>query len=277
MLSKRRLSSTFTHVILGAFGLVFAYPVIWMVFLSLKDTREMYTRVWAPPAVAHWSNYAEAWTTGNVGLTLANTFIVTIVSVALILVICYFASYAQARMRFRGRSAIMVILVSTMLIPTQVVIVPLYTIESFLGILDTRVGLILPYVAGRLPFSIFLLTAFLRSIPPQLDESAFLDGASRALIIRRILLPLSRPGLATVIVFNSFNIWNQFFLPLILTQDPALMTVTVGLMAFSQQWGMTDFPRLFAALTIISVPIITLYAVFQKQFISGITAGALKT
>jgi len=170
----------------------------------------------------------------------------------------------------------MVVLVATMLIPSQVIIIPLYALEASLGVLNTRLGLILPYIAGGIPFSIFLLTAFLRTVPFELEESAFIDGCKRPEIIQKIILPLSRPGLATVIVFQSFSIWNQYFLPLVLLQDPSLQTVTLGLMAFSQQWGMTDFPRLFAALTIINVPVILLYAVFQKQFISGMTAGALK-
>ena len=270
------VSRAFVHVVLAALALVVVYPLLWMVFLSLKNQQEMYTQVWGPPRVFAWSNYPMAWTVGNVGLTLGNTFILTAVSVLLILVLCYFAAYAQARMRFPGSSLIMVVLVGTMLLPAQVIIIPLYTLESSLGILNTRLGLILPYVAGGIPFSIFLLTAFLKTIPFELEESAFVDGSRRTVIIRSIILPLSRPGLATIVVFQSFNVWNQYFLPLVLLQSPALQTVTLGLMAFSQQWGMTDFPRLFAALVIINAPVIALYATFQKQFISGLTAGALK-
>ena len=270
------VSRAFVHVVLAALALVVVYPLLWMVFLSLKNQQEMYTQVWGPPRVFAWSNYPMAWTVGNVGLTLGNTFILTAVSVLLILVLCYFAAYAQARMRFPGSSLIMVVLVGTMLRPAQVIISPLYTLESSLGILNTRLGLILPYVAGGIPFSIFLLTAFLKTIPFELEESAFVDGSRRTVIIRSIILPLSRPGLATIVVFQSFNVWNQYFLPLVLLQSPALQTVTLGLMAFSQQWGMTDFPRLFAALVIINAPVIALYATFQKQFISGLTAGALK-
>jgi len=270
------VSRAFVHVALLALALIVVYPLLWMVFLSLKNQREMYTHVWGPPHVFEWSNYPLAWTVGNVGLTLYNTFLLTAVSIVLILVLCYFAAYAQARIRFPGSNLIMVILVGTMLLPAQVIIIPLYTLESSLGILNSRLGLILPYVAGGIPFSIFLLTAFLKTIPFELEESAFVDGCRRTTIIRSIILPLSRPGLATIIVFQSFSVWNQYFLPLVLLQSPSLQTVTLGLMAFSQQWGATDFPRLFAALVIINVPVIALYAVFQKQFISGLTAGALK-
>jgi raffinose/stachyose/melibiose transport system permease protein len=275
-LRSRAVSNLFVHVVLICFAIIVVYPLVWMVFLSLKNQQEMYIRIWAPPRVFEWSNYPRAWTVGNVGLTLWNTLLLTAVSVFFILLLCYFAAYAHARMRFPGRNAIMVVLVATMLIPSQVIIIPLYALEASLGVLNTRLGLILPYIAGGIPFSIFLLTAFLRTVPFELEESAFIDGCKRPEIIQKIILPLSRPGLATVIVFQSFSIWNQYFLPLVLLQDPSLQTVTLGLMAFSQQWGMTDFPRLFAALTIINVPVILLYAVFQKQFISGMTAGALK-
>ena len=272
----RASSRALVHVTLSLLAVVVVYPLLWMVFLSLKNQKEMYTQVWGPPQVVEWLNYPLAWTVGHVGLTLYNTLVLTVASVLLILLLCYFAAYAQARITFPGSSLIMVILVGTMLFPSQVIIIPLYTLEASLRILNTRLGLILPYVAGGIPFSIFLLTAFLKTIPFELEESAFVDGARRGVIIRRIILPLSRPGLATIIVFQSFNVWNQYFLPLVLLQSPALQTVTLGLMAFSQQWGMTDFPRLFAALTIINMPVIVLYAVFQRQFISGLTAGALK-
>ncbi len=275
-MKTRPASRIFTHVVLLVFALIIVYPLVWMVFLSLKNQAEMYTLVWGPPRHVEWLNYPEAWTIGSVGLTLWNTLVLTAVSVFALLVLCYFAAYAQARMRFPGSSLIMIVLVGTMLIPAQVIIIPLYTLEASLGILNSRFGLILPYVAGGVPFSVFLLTAFLKTIPFELEESAFVDGCRRLQIIRAIVIPLSRPGLATVIVFQSFNVWNQYFLPLVLLQSPALQTVTLGLMAFSQQWGMTDFPRLFAALTIINVPVILLYAVFQRQFISGLTAGALK-
>ena len=269
-------SRALVHAALLVLALIVVYPLVWMIFLSLKNQREMYTLVWGPPHVFEWSNYPLAWTVGNVALTMYNTFVLTAASVILILVLCYFAAYAQARIKFPGSNLIMIVLVGTMLFPSQVIIIPLYTLESSLGILNSRLGLILPYVAGGIPFSIFLLTAFLKTVPFELEESAFVDGSRRITIIRSIILPLSRPGLATVIVFQSFSVWNQYFLPLVLLQSPSLQTVTLGLMAFSQQWGMTDFPRLFAALVIINVPVIALYAVFQRQFISGLTAGALK-
>jgi ABC-type glycerol-3-phosphate transport system permease component len=163
------------------------------------------------------------------------------------------------------------------MLPPQIILIPLFKVERMLNISNTLSGLILPYAAGTLPFSIYVLTAFIRKIPFEIEEAAFIDGAGRLRMIWQILLPLSKPGLATVIIFAFMQCWNEFFMALILIQNPELKTLTLGILGFNGQWGQTDFTRLFAALVLISVPVITVYVIFQRQFISGLTAGAVKS
>lgn len=171
----------------------------------------------------------------------------------------------------------MVLFVATIMLPIQATIIPIYKIERILGLIDTLPGLIIPYVAKALPFSIFVLTAFLKSIPIEFDEAAKIDGAGRLKTLLTVIAPLSRPGLSTIIIINFLSIWNDFYLPLVLIHDPDRKTLNLGLANFSQLWGRVDFTRLFAALVIISVPLIIVYVFFQRQFISGLTSGGLKT
>ncbi len=252
------------------------YPVLMVVLDSLKSQREMYINPWGLPKLFRLSNYTEAWSVGKIGDYYLNSIVVSLGSLVLIIGIVYLASYSLARLRFRGRGLVLILFVSTMMLPIQVTIIPIYKIEKALGIMDSLIGLVLPYVAKALPFSIFVLTAFLKTLPTEFDEAARIDGAGRIAILIRIIFPLSRPGLATIVILNFMSIWNDFYLPLVLIHDPAKRTLNLGLVNFSQLWGLVDFTRLFAALAIISVPLIAVYVVFQRQFISGLTSGGLK-
>jgi ABC-type glycerol-3-phosphate transport system permease component len=252
------------------------YPVFLIILGSLKSQRELYVNPWSFPKIPRFSNFTEAWSIGKIGDYYVNSVLVALGALVLIVVIAYLASHALARLRFRGRDMVMILFVSTMLLPIQITIIPIYKIEKAFGIIDSLVGLILPYVAKALPFSIFVLTAFLKTLPVEFDEAARIDGAGRLSILARIIFPLSRPGLATIVILNFMSIWNDFYLPLVLIHDPTKRTLNLGLVNFSQLWGLVDFTRLFAALAIISLPLVLVYIVFQRQFISGMTSGGLK-
>ncbi|HET6413269.1 MAG TPA: carbohydrate ABC transporter permease [Anaeromyxobacter sp.] len=270
---RPRLAS---HLVLGFSTVVMIYPVMWVVMSSLKTPRDLYGDPWGLPRTPRLANYSEAWKIGRIGESYLNSILVAVASLALILVVSYLAAYALARLRFRGRNLVMVLFVSTMLLPVQATIIPIYKIEQSLNLIDTLPGLVLPYVAKALPFTVFVLTAFIKTIPTEFDEAARLDGAGRLRILWSVLVPLTRPALASVVILDFMTIWNDFYLPLVLIHDPARRTLNLGLVNFQQLWGRTDFTRLFAALVLINVPLIVVYVVFQRQFINGMTSGGLK-
>ncbi len=277
MASVARGASVLRILLLSLYSITVLYPLLWMIRLSLGDLQGMYASPWRIiPDQWKWDNFQSAWKVGQIGTALYNTLFITFISLLLIVAFCYLGSYALARMRFAGRGFLMMLFVSTMLLPLQIILIPLYRIDVLFGINNSHLGLILPYIAAGLPISIFLMTAFLRTIPFELEESAAIDGCSRLRLIVSILFPLSRPGLATVVIFQFMNIWNEFPLALTVLNNPDLRTVTLALTSFKGQWGLMDFNKLFAALTITTMPLVLMFILFQRQFISGLTSGALK-
>lgn len=280
MKKKRRIVKIFDYLILTLLSAAIVIPLFWLLCNSLKsnsDIRANMAKFLPSPGEWQFSNYMSAWDRGNIGQALINSAIITVVSVFCIVVITYLAAYAIARIRYKGSGVVLAFFVALMTVPlSQVVMIPQYRMISSMGLVSTYLGVILLYVAGGIPFSIFLLTSFLRTFPIELDEAAAIDGCTRIQVILRILVPLSRPGLATVIIYQSMNIWNDYFTPLIYMQSPDMRTITLSLKAFQGMWGLTDYNTLFAAIVIVTFPIVLLYVIFQKQFINGLTSGSVK-
>ncbi|HHY83371.1 MAG TPA: carbohydrate ABC transporter permease [Clostridiales bacterium] len=275
--SKLFTSIQFTLLILGT--IIILYPLVWMILSSLKSDEaiksDMYSLI--PVGGIQVKNYVFAWQTARLYQNGFNSLIITVISLFFIVLLSYLTSYALARINFRGRNILMTMFVALMLVPLgQVTMIPQYQIIKKLGLINKLSSVILLYINGGIPISVFLLTSFLETIPRELDESAFLDGAKRLRIIYSIYLPLSAPGLATVIIFQFMNIWNDYFTPLIYLQTPEVRTVTLGLANFTKLWGQVEYNYLFAALCMVSVPVILVYLLFQNLFITGITAGAVK-
>lgn len=265
-----------SHAILGLFSILCGYPLLWMLFGSLKNQGEFYTNLWSVPRNLEWSNYIEAWKTANLHITYLNSIIVTFITILLVILITYLASYALSRFEFPGSRLIIVVFLSSLMIPGQVTIIPLYQVELSLGIYNTHWGLILPYVTGGLPFAIFLMTEFIKAIPRELDESAEIDGCGRIGILWKIIFPLTKPALATLIILTFIGVWNEFFLALVMIQDPLLRTIPVGMMYFNQVFGVAELTQIFSAMSMVMIPVILVYVLFQRFFISGLTQGALK-
>lgn len=255
-------------------------PLFWLLCNSVKsnqDIRVNMAKFLPSPGEWQFSNYISAWERGNIGRAIINSAIITIASVFCIIVVTYLAAYAIARIRYRGSTVVLGFFVALMAVPlSQVVMIPQYRMISGMNLVSTYPGVILLYVAGGIPFSIFLLTSFLRTFPIEMDEAAAIDGCNKIQIILKILLPLSKPGLATVIIFQSMNIWNDYFTPLIYMQSPKMRTITLSLKAFQGMWGLTDYNTMFAAIATVTFPIVILYVIFQRQFISGLISGSVK-
>jgi raffinose/stachyose/melibiose transport system permease protein len=274
--SARRHRRPLVHVALVLVCVVFAYPLVWMVLGAFKTQGTFYSDLWGLPDSWHWSNFATAWTVGHIGRYLLNSVVVTGLSVLLVLLLGYPLAYALARMRFPGNRAVLGLFAVTLFVPIQLLLIPIYELELQLGIVNTYWALILPYAAGALPFAVIFASTYLRSIPMELEEQAEIDGASRGRILLRIMVPLSRPALATVVVFTFLNVWNEFVIALTVSQSDSVRTLPVGLLNFSQQFGTTNYPELFAALTLSAAPVIGVFLLCQRQFIQGLMAGAVK-
>lgn len=268
-------------VILVTGSVVIIYPLLWMVSCSLKPETLIHSDMYSilfPIEQIQFENYAYAWSKAGIGASLLNSVKITGVSLFCMMIIAYLASYALVRIQFIGRNLLMTVFVTLMLVPLgQVVMIPQYRLIKALGLNDSHLGVILLYINGGIPFSVFLLTSFISRIPIALDEAAYIDGASRVRITFQIVFPLSLPGFATVIIFQFMQIWNDYFTPLIYLVTPSKHTVTQGLKNFSSgPYAGTDYHYLFAALCIVSIPIIIIFLLFQNLFISGITAGSVK-
>jgi ABC-type glycerol-3-phosphate transport system permease component len=247
------------HAILLAGSAVMLLPFVWMVATSLEK--------------GGFSNYAEAWEEVPFGTYFLNTIVVTVLTVLGVLVSSALAAYAFATMEFKGRGVLFLLFLSTMMVPQPVYLVPSYVILSRLHWIDTFAALIVPWTVNV--FSIFLLRQHFRSIPRSLYEAAVLDGCSTFGYLWRVVLPLSRSALVTVILFDVIGSWNSFMWPLIVTNSENMRVLQVGLSYFNQE-AASNFPLLMAASTFCTVPLLMLFVLSQKQIVSSYARSGLK-
>jgi raffinose/stachyose/melibiose transport system permease protein len=272
--TERLLAKLTSHVLLAAFALVVVYPVAWMLFSSLKTSGELVSNIWGLPQTLAWQNYAQAWDAARLGRALFNSVFVSLATVALVVAFAAPAGYALAKFSFRFATFIFLVFVLTMQAPVPVI--PLYVLLVRLHMTDSYLGYILPLVSGGLPLSIFVFRAFFQTIPRELEEAAIVDGCSRAGAFLRVVLPISTPAIATVAILQFLAAWNEYFLALILIRSADLRTVPLAVQVFFFQFGRAEWGQIFAALSIASIPVIVVYALMQRWFIQGLTAGAVK-
>ncbi|NMB59858.1 MAG: carbohydrate ABC transporter permease [Chloroflexi bacterium] len=273
--ASQRIAHGFTYLVMGVTLLITIYPVLWMIFGSLKSDSEFYTNIWGFPEMPVWQNYVVAWTQGGLGIKFINSAIATIGTLAIVLPFTSLAAYAFAKLKFPGSTALFYFFLLSLMIPHGVIAIPVFSVVIKLGLLNTRLSLILVYSAQALGFGIFLLRAFFISLPRELEEAALLDGCTPIGAFFRVILPLAKPGLATQVIFSGMSAWNEYFMSSILVRSTDLMTLPLGMVNFVGQ-RITYYPQLFAMLAIVTLPIVVVYILGQKQFISGMTAGALK-
>ena len=268
---------TISQVLLIIWALMVIFPFLWMVMTSFKTDPEIIFSPWKLPATLQWNNLERAWSNARIGTYFKNTIIVVTGSVLLTLLVSSMAAYVLARFKFPGSRFIFYLFMAGLMFPVFLALVPLFFVVKDLHMLSTYRGLILVYVAYSLPFSIFFLTSFFKTLPSELAEAAIVDGASHYRVFFEVMLPLARPGLLAIGIFNVLGQWNQFILPLVLNPDPNNYLITQGLAFLAIQQGyQNDYSALFAALTITMVPILIVYVIFQRRLEAGLTAGALK-
>ena len=277
MYQVSRWSAVSTQTVLIGWAVTVIFPMIWMIYSSFKTDQELFFSPWAPPVELQWHNFARAWTKAHVGDYLLNTLIVVVPALLLTLIISAMAAYVLARFEFVGRRFLFYMFLSGMLFPVFLALVPLFNLVNQLKMLNTFHGLILVYIAYSLPFTIFFLTGFFKTLPTEIEESAIMDGANPYQVFFKVMLPMASPGLISMGIFNFLGMWNQYILPLVLISDEGKYMLSQGLafMLFKQFYE-NDWSALFAALTIIMVPTLIVYITFQKQIQDGITTGALK-
>jgi raffinose/stachyose/melibiose transport system permease protein len=273
--ARRRVPGILTTAALVAIALAFFLPMVWMVLSSFKSNRAIFSEPFALPDSIDLSRWARAWEVGHIGQYAINSAIVTAASVVAILLMGAGAAFAFSRYRFRGRSALMGLLALGLLLPLQSYFIAQSQLFTRLEITDTRLALVVPYTAMGLPLAVYLLKVYLDALPEELFDAARIDGAGDIRMFWTVALPLLRPGLATVAIFSALAAWNEFLLALLYIQDDALKTIPTGLLAFSNRY-VTDYGLLFSALSIITLPMIVIYVVFNRQIVEGITAGSLK-
>ncbi len=258
---------------------LFILPFLWMLSVSIQDAQGVFAQPfrWIPPS-PRWQNYADATAAAPFGRYLLNTVVITGSVLLLTLFSCSLVAFGFSRLRFRGRNLLFWLCISTMMLPGQVTMIPLYMGYARLGWVDTFLPLIVPSLFGS-PFYIFLLRQFFLTIPREYDEAAVLDGAGLLRIYWSIILPLARPALATVALFCFVGTWNDFFGPLIYLNSPEKATLTLGLnMLKTQIIGSQNLQwhLLMAASVLVMIPNIVVFFLVQRQFIKGIQLGGLR-
>jgi raffinose/stachyose/melibiose transport system permease protein len=254
---------------------VMLYPIVVMFFSAFKSNAEIYSTPFSPPAAFALDNIARVLSETNFERYLLNSALVTGGSVLLILTLGTMAAYAIARYRFRGNEAIFLFFLSGLMVPLKLAIIPLFIELKALGLIDSRLGLMVVYTAMGLPSTVFIMTGFLRSLPGELEQSARIDGASEPRIMWSIMLPLTRPAMVIAAIHNAVPIWNDFFFPLVFVTSDPYKTLPQGLTVFMGEYN-TDWGVLFAGLSLAALPITLVYIVLSRQFIAGLTQGALK-
>ncbi|GAQ55380.1 carbohydrate ABC transporter permease [Streptomyces acidiscabies] len=273
----RGVLNVFSHGVLIIWAILVVLPLVWAVMTSFKTDSAIFNSPWALPDGLHLDNWGRAWTEAHMSDYFLNTLVVVGGSLVGTLVLGSMAAYVLARFEFPGNRFIYYLFIGGMSFPVILALVPLFYVVNNLGLLNTIHGLILVYIAYSLPFTVFFLTAFFRTLPTSVAEAAFVDGASHSRTFFQIMLPMARPALVSVGIFNFLGQWNQYLLPTVLNTDPDKRVLTQGLVQLAVSQGYKgDWSGLFAGLVMAMLPVLAAYIVFQRQVVAGLTAGALK-
>ncbi|WP_455358750.1 carbohydrate ABC transporter permease [Streptomyces sp. SYSU K21746] len=275
--SEGTVLNVFSHGVLVIWAIMVVLPLLWAVMTSFKTDVDIFTSPWSLPDTLHFENWSRAWTQAHMSDYFLNTVIVVGGSLAGTLLFGSMAAYVLARFEFPGNRFIYFLFIGGMSFPIMLALVPLFFVLNNVDLLNTLHGLILVYIAYSLPFTVFFLTAFFRTLPTSVAEAALIDGASHTRTFFQVMLPMAKPGLISVAIFNFLGQWNQYMLPTVLNTDPEKKVLSQGLVELAVSQGYKgDWSGLFAGLVMAMLPVLAAYIVFQRQVVAGLTAGALK-
>jgi ABC-type glycerol-3-phosphate transport system permease component len=279
-MSKRRITRVadriVTHGVLGLMVAVSLFPIVWGVVTSIKLPGDLvsYPPRWIPTAVTI-EHYREVFLNSNMTRYFLNSLLVSGLTILLTLTIGMHGGYAASRGRFRGKAALLFIILATIMIPGISVLVPLYMLAARLHLLNTYLVLVLIYTAWQVPTVLWFMRGFFDAIPPELEEAAQVDGCSRLQAFYRVVLPLTQPGLAASAILVFVYVWNEFIIALTMSTKDDMRLIPVGLYFYISQFGV-EWGKLMAAVTVAILPIIVLFVILQRRFVQGLTSGAIK-
>lgn len=273
--AKRYLANFFVNVPIMVLSLTCIFPVIWLLYSSVKTDVEFNISPVKLPTKIHLDNFVTAFRRANFGTFTFNSLFNSIISLLLVLIISFILGYLLSRYRFRGRNLIYGMLMAAMMIPIYALIVPIFIREKKLGLLNSRFSLIPVYVAMELPTEVFLIDSYIKGISVDLEDAASIDGASLPRIMFTIIMPICRPILSTVVILTFMHVWNEFPFAQVLLSQEELKTIPIGLTYFTSQY-MTSYTLLLAALAMATIPVLVIYLFFYNKIMEGMMAGAVK-
>lgn len=272
--TKKITLNVLIHMFLLSVAVTCLYPLLWMVASSLKTQETIFTDISLIPQQFNFQNYYLAWQEGGFGRNFLNSILYTVSVVCGLVIVSSMAAYGFARLKFPGRNILFIMFMAAMMIPIPGSFVALYVLLNKLHLRNTPIGYILCMINVGLSTSIFLLKTFFDKMPKELEDAARIDGCSKFGIWWHVALPLSKPVLAVVVIFNALNVWNEYILALIIFDSRKFMPLQVALQTFQGEF-VTNYPLLMAGLTITALPIIIIYLFMQKYIIKGVTQGAI--
>ncbi|WP_199547639.1 carbohydrate ABC transporter permease [Streptomyces sp. N35] len=275
--SSDRRFAAIAHTLLSVWAVIVIVPMLWVLMSSFKSTGDILSSPFSLPTEWKVENYANAWSDANIGSYFLNSVIVVVSALVLVMLLGAMCAYILARFQFPGRRLIYYTMLAGLTFPVFLAIVPLFFQLQNFGLLNTRLGLILTYVAFALPFTMFFLYSFFRSLPHDVYEAALIDGAGDWRAFFQVMLPMASPGMAAVAIFNFLGLWNQFLLPVALNTDQDNWVLTQGMSAYaaSQVYDI-DYGALFAAIVITVVPVLIVYVIFQRRIAGSVSQGTFR-
>ena len=270
-----RIIKAVIYLFLILVSIIYIVPLVWVFMVSFKTNAEIFTSPFALPESFYLDNFTFAWTAGKLGIATLNSFVVCAVTLIISMVIGSMAAFAIGRLRWKLAKPCMTYFLIGMMIPVHCVMIPLFTRFARMGLSNSLVGLMIPYITFSLPVTIFIMTGFFESMPNELIESACIDGASIYKTFFRIALPLSRTGLFVTGLMTFVANWNELLLAMVFISDDTRKTLPVSLSKFVGPYN-TNYSHMFAAIIIAIIPTVVVYCIFSNQIVDGLTAGAVK-
>lgn len=274
--AARKLKRLIANTLLMALAITVLYPLAWTIMSSIRNPQEFFLNPWGLPSSIEFSVYSKVWHEFNVGYALFNSLTISILTVLLSLVLSLTASFAIARMRWRFSNVVLGFLLAGLMIPGHSTIIPLYlSLIPVIEAVGAKNAILIPYVAGTLPISVFIISSYMRSLPSSVEEAAIIDGCNIFQLFLRIIVPMSLPAVASVTIFNFLGVWNELMLALVFLTKNTEQTLPLALLRFSGRFG-TQWSETLATVSIAVLPSILLYVILQERLIKGMTAGSVK-
>lgn len=276
MMNKKNVYKLFLFLFMLLAFFISVYPLLWVVIQSLKTETEFLESIWTLPARLNFQNYATAWNDAGMSRYFMNSVMVTLVTTAVNLVFVTCAGYAFAKLTFPGKTFFYYMIIFNLLIPTAIILLPMFTMVNRMHLVNTLPALVFPYFQGFAPMGLIICRNYFEDLPDELMEAGKLDGCSNMQVFRKIMLPLAKPILATMAILSAMQVWNEYLWALTSITDESKYTLSVGVALFNKKTETVGYTPVFAALSISALVIVVVYLCMQKNFVKSIAAGAVK-